>query len=229
MSIVDILAMEEPFEQDWSTPLKPMWHEAAQLPSQSSAPITTSFSHSQRSATLGWAQHTGCKEMQGQFEHVAPVCSAAALGTSVAPTFAGPARGRGEGVADFAWDMALLEELEKGSLGTTLTSELKIPDPIISLKREPPLVITPRLPPGMTADHQERTKACWDVLRSISEPARGLVPVQVRSITLRTCEAPPQTIKVVFAPHHCCSDSLQFLQSSLCLQKSTIAPARRVC
>ncbi len=185
MSIVDILPMGDPFGQDWSTPYKPTWPEAAQLPSQSSAPVTTSFSHSQRSATLGWAQHPGDNELQGQNERVAPVCSIAAHGThgvtSDAQTFAGPGTGRGEGMADFSWDMSLLEELEKGSLGTTVTSELKIPDPIISFKNEPPLLINPSLPPSMPADDQERARACWDVFRSISEPASGLIPVQVRS------------------------------------------------
>ena len=115
---------------------------------------------------------------------MAHVCSTAAFGTygmtSNAPTSAGPGRGRGEGTAEFSWDMALLEELENGSLGTTVTSELKIPDPIISFKNEPPLLIRPSLLPSMAADDQERAKACWDVLQSIGEPPGGLTPVQVR-------------------------------------------------
>ncbi len=174
----------------WPATSNSAWPEESRLLSATSAPFTP-HSQFQRSAVLSWSQFNDWAEISdGRVASLATEDSAAAhshnaVRASVTPdaqSFAGTSKAPGvqpdEAILDFL-DMDLLEELSKGSLSTNTTTELKIPDPIIAFRRDPPLLIAPSLPPHMPAADQERAKACWDSMRSISDPAGGFSPALV--------------------------------------------------
>lgn len=179
MSLVGLMPTHDNFGKGWPASCDSFWPKASQLSTGTTAPYTP-VSQPQRSVMLGWAQYNDWAELgDGKITSLATEDSAAvrnnvaarASGTpdaqSLPEVCTAPGGQQDEAILDFL-DMDLLEELSKGSLSTATTTELKIPDPIIAVRREPPLLIAPSLPACMPAAEQERAQACWDNLRSIS-------------------------------------------------------------
>lgn len=178
--MVDTMPMKDAFDRD-RVLFKVSLPETPELPTESTT--FTPQSHSQRSATLGWAQHKiwnatpEAKTVSHWLESSAAAHGSHEISCSTAQALAPSSVAQHHGVSDDAlldlFESDLLEEISKGSLATTLTSELTLPTPpVIVFKQEPPIVMAPSLPPFMSADAQDRAKEAWSQFRSIGAPVR---------------------------------------------------------